>query len=373
MAAADRPLFSVIIPTRNRSSLFAVALQSVLEQRLRDFEVIVVNDGSLEEHELRYRELTGSIPELVRVLSLAPTERGHGQSYALNFGASRARGRYLCFLDDDDQWTDPEHLGRAARAIAASPAQIDLLLANQRAFRDGVPVPEVIWIEDLEEHMRGTPDAAGAYTVTAAELLRCPAHCHLNTTIALRAFYLEIGGLDERVRYECDRDFFLRAIDRAQLIKFLPWIVSRHNIPDPAARMNMSTVESELSKRLFQLRVFDKAILFSKRPELRRYGMHQRTYILKHIATEAARIGQLDCAVYYARQALAARFTFAWLAGTAIFCLRRRFAARSGEGPPAVGSAGSGATAYRCPEGAGIGQCEERVNPPARLITPPSQ
>ncbi|MBV8121168.1 MAG: glycosyltransferase [Alphaproteobacteria bacterium] len=57
MTAANRPLFSIIIPTRNRSSLFAVALQSVLEQRLRDFEVIVVNDGLSDEHALRYREL----------------------------------------------------------------------------------------------------------------------------------------------------------------------------------------------------------------------------------------------------------------------------------------------------------------------------
>jgi glycosyltransferase involved in cell wall biosynthesis len=322
MPAPDRPLFTVIIPTRNRSSTFAVALRSVLEQCFRDFEVIVVNDGSLDEHERRYREFVDAVPDIVRLLSLVRTERGHGQSYALNFGASHARGEYLCFLDDDDQWTDPEHLRRVAGAIAACPERIDLILANQRAFRDGKPVPEVVWIEDLGERLRSPPDAAGAYVVTAAELLRCPAHSHLNTTIVLRSLYFAIGGMDEGLRYECDRDFFLRAIDQAKLIKYLPPIVSRHNVPDPAAKTSMSTAESELSKRLYQLRVFDKAVLFSNQAELRRYAMRQRTYVSKHIATEAARAGRLDCADYYARGALGVGFTLGWLGATALFAAR---------------------------------------------------
>ena len=105
-AAPNRPLFSVIIPTRNRSALFAVALHSVLEQRFRNFEVIVVNDGSSVEHEPRYRELVEAGMGVVRLLTLVRTERGHGQSYGLNYGAAQARADYLCFLDDDDQWTD---------------------------------------------------------------------------------------------------------------------------------------------------------------------------------------------------------------------------------------------------------------------------
>jgi len=326
MTLADQPLFSVIIPTRNRSSSFAVALQSVLEQRFRDLEVIVVNDGSSEQHERCCRELVDAPPGFARMLSLVHTERGHGPSYGRNYGAAKARGHYLCFLDDDDQWTDPEHLGRAAGVIAASQERIDLILANQRAFRDGVEVAGVVWIEDLLDCMRGEPDGTGAYTVTPAELLGCQAHCHLNTTIVSRSLFFELGGLDEGLRYEEDRDFYLRAIDRARVIRFLPLIVSRHNIPDPAtANASMSMSESELSKRLYQLRVFDKAILFSGRPEMRRYAMRQRAYILKHIATEAARVGRLDCSFYYAREALVAKPTFGWMATTALLAWRRQF------------------------------------------------
>ena len=61
------------------------------------------------------------------------TQRRHRQGFALNFGAGQARGDYLCFLDDD-QWTDPDHLVRAADVIVGSAEPIDLLLANQRAY-----------------------------------------------------------------------------------------------------------------------------------------------------------------------------------------------------------------------------------------------
>ncbi|MGA8760339.1 MAG: glycosyltransferase family 2 protein [Stellaceae bacterium] len=324
MGVTDQPLFSVVIPTRNRSLTFGVALQSVLEQRFDAFEVIVVDDGSSAPHQHRYQDLVEAAPGVARMLTLVPTEFGHGPSYSRNYGVAHSRGSYLCFLDDDDQWTDLEHLGRVARVIDERTAPIDVIFANQKAFRGGIPAADVSWIEGVEKRSRGGPDAVGAYTVTAAELLGCPAHCHLNTTIVSRTLYLEIAGLDEALRYEEDVDFFLRAIDRAKLIKFLPVTISRHNIPDPAAKASMSTSETELSKRLYQLRVLDKAVLFSKRSELRRYAMQRRAYTLKHIAMEAARSHHLDSAAYYARQGLAAGPTLGWLAITASLAIRHR-------------------------------------------------
>jgi glycosyltransferase involved in cell wall biosynthesis len=308
-----RLLFSVIIPTRNRASLFAVALQSVLDQRFREFEVIAVDDGSSEEHAACYRDAVAAVADKVRLLTLVRTQRGHGQAYALNFGTAHAQGDYCCFLDDDDQWTDPEHLSRTAATILACAEPVDLVLANQQAFRNGSLIDRVVWIEDLGDRLKGPPDATGAYTVGVPELLLCQAHCHLNTITISRDLYLELDGLDEGLRYECDRDFYLRAIDRARLIKFLPNIVSRHNIPDPLGRANMSTAESEMSKRLYQLRVLDKAVLFATRPELRRYAMRHRLYVLEFIAVEALRMGRTDCAFYYRREALLAKLALGWL------------------------------------------------------------
>ena len=145
--------------------------------------------------------------------------------------------------------------------IVGSAEPIDLLLANQRAYRDNVPVPGVIWIvcstsptlPALTRYPCGIAGLSGALP---------PKHDHLS-----RASFLALSGIGESQRFETDRDFFLRAIDRARLIKLLPWVVSRHNLADDATA-NMTTVESELSKQLSQLRVFDKAAPFSVRPEV---------------------------------------------------------------------------------------------------------
>ena len=77
------PLFSVLMPTRNRATLFAAALGSVLSQECRDLEVVVVDDGSDEADAAQCRALCQADAR-VRLLVLPRRSRGHGQSYALN-------------------------------------------------------------------------------------------------------------------------------------------------------------------------------------------------------------------------------------------------------------------------------------------------
>lgn len=89
--------FSVIVPTYNRSSFALRAVESVLAQSFRDFEVIVVDDGSTDRTTEAFRPYEG----LVRYYRKA----NGGVSSARNFGIERARGRHIAFLDADDFWT----------------------------------------------------------------------------------------------------------------------------------------------------------------------------------------------------------------------------------------------------------------------------
>lgn len=309
------PLFTVLIPTRNRPALFAAALRSVLAQDFGEFEVVVVNDGSDDEHADAYRALEAEAGGRVRWERLVRRPRGHGQSYALNFGAAQARGEYVCFLDDDDEWTDPAHLGRAARCIAAGGPTPDLYLANQQAYLNGALQDRTIWIEDLAARLPPTlqPDAAGAYPVTPAQLLACHGFCHLNTSIVRRTLFDRIGGFDESSRYECDRDFYLRAIDQAGTIRFSPAVVARHNIPDPARKASMSTSLSPAEKLLFQASVLDRAVTSASRPEIREYARQHKVFVLKRLAQECARTRSYRSAWFYAREALLPGFNAKWL------------------------------------------------------------
>lgn len=324
MQAEPHTRFTVVIATRNRPVLVCRAVESVLRQDCADWELVLVNDGSDEAHLPALAALAQHIGPRGRRHDLPRRARGHGQSYALNEGAALAQGDYICFLDDDDEWIDDGHLSRLARVIDGQAVPPDLLLANQQACRDGVPEQRPVWLEDLPA--RAAPplraDATGAFPVTPAQLLCATGFGHLNTTTIRRGVFERIGGLDEGLRYENDRDFYLHAIDQSDIILYLDHVVSRHHIPDPAARANLSTVVSDLEKRVQQLRLLDKANLFARQPAVRAYARRHKAYTLKRIATEAARMGAHRTAAFYALQAAGAGFTLRW-AGYTLWLLLR--------------------------------------------------
>lgn len=311
--------FSVLIATRNRPALFKNAISSVLANEGASYEVIVIDDGTCSPHREALDELEAALlqqhGERVRFLRLPHKERGHGQSFTLNYGASHARGIYLCFLDDDDCWTDVEHLARAAQIIAASEQPVDLLFFDQAAFKKDLRLVKPIWLEDLGVRLaaEGKPDQHGTYTVRVDQLLTASGHCHVNTTIIRRELFRTIGGFDEAIRYECDRDFYLRAIDRAQLIKYAPRIVARHNVPDPAAGLNMSTIVSDMEKLRYRLSVLDKAAERSAHASLRAHARRHRGYTFKKMALAAHEARSFAEARLYATRGLRDGFSKKWL------------------------------------------------------------
>lgn len=321
------PFFSVIIATRNRPALFGEALESVLIQSCENIEIIVVNDGSDVEHKSEYDLiLNAAAPGVVRAFALPPTQKGHGGSYVRNFGAARAAAPYLCFLDDDDCWIDRDHLARAQAVISDPSASVDLYMTNQVAFLHGKQRPDPIWLEDLPPILArfgNCPDRHGAYTLTVDELLKSRGFCHLNTLIVRRPLYEKIGGMAEAVRWEHDRDLYLRLIDRASgAIKYMPITVSRHNLPDPTQTASITTALSPLERLLDQLLVLDRALSLSHHPAIRSYARRYKAYTLKRMAELFARTGRNSEAAEYARKALRVGPTAKWTVYTAWLSLR---------------------------------------------------
>ena len=91
----SKPLVSVIIPTYNRSGKLYEAVESVLAQDFRDFELIIVDDGSTDD----------SVRGLAAYTSIKLIRQSNrGVSAARNRGIAAARGRLIAFLDSDDLW-----------------------------------------------------------------------------------------------------------------------------------------------------------------------------------------------------------------------------------------------------------------------------
>lgn len=310
------PIFSVILATRNRPSLFGRALESVVAQTCKAIEIIVVNDGSDEEHIAQYQAIIDTATRPIEVRRLVERSNGHGQSYAVNVGAAVAQGEYLCFLDDDDLWTDCNYLLRIQDSIARREDSPDLIFSCQEAFLNDRRQQGPIWLEGLAARLAASrsPDEWGLYRVNVDELVSAVGFCHMNTMIVRRRLFDTVRGMDEGIRWECDHDLFLRLIDRAEVMLLSPVCVARHNIPDPAGAASMTTSLSEIERRLFQLRVFDKAALFAERPEIRAHGRRYKGYMLKRIVESLGNQREYKAAAFYAREALGAAPTLKWAA-----------------------------------------------------------
>ncbi len=330
--------FSILLATRDRPALFERALASVLSQTVRDLEVVVVDDGSADEHAAGYDRVLAPARDRLggRLVHQRLLRRpsGHGQSYSLNVAAELASGRYLAILDDDDCWTDDGHLARAARSIARA-GDADLYMAHQRAFRGGEPVADTLWLRRLADRLPARDaDEDGTWATTLARLVALDGFCHLNCLVVRRGLWEAVGGMDEAIRWECDRDLYLRLIDAATgPLLHNPAIVSRHDIPDPTRSANMTTALGLAAKRLQQLRVVDKAILFARHPAVRAAARRHRNWTLQKLADELAAAGNHRAAAHYARSALVDGLSPAFAAKAAYWSLR---AMTRGWTPPAA-------------------------------------
>ncbi|WP_413284610.1 glycosyltransferase [Vibrio sp. MA40-2] len=310
------PFFSVVIPTRNRPELFKLALDSVLSQKFDRLEVIIVNDGSTEEFLGRYQAIETAAADNVTFCRLVHRPNGHGQSYSMNYGVHQAKGQYVCFLDDDDFWIDDMHLQKAYDSISSAESQVDAYYTNQDAyFADGSKQTNNVWIEDLQYKLTDqTCDSAGSYQVDLAFLLSSQGFAHLNCSIVRKELYQLIGGMDENIRYECDRDIYNRTIDAADNILYNPAVISKHHIPDVSKKDNMSTLVSFSEKLIYQLRVYEKGIALSKNEQMVKYCATGNMYILKRLAQGFYERQDIKRAAYFARQALGLKFTPQWFA-----------------------------------------------------------
>lgn len=126
---------SVIIPTYNRARLVVEAVETVLSQTFRDFELIVVDDGSTD----------GTVEALARFadprLRVVALEH-RGMPGAWVSGLERARGEYVARLDSDDRWL-PHCLGRLVSLAERNPSAAVVYGRARAIDAAGRPQPQL--------------------------------------------------------------------------------------------------------------------------------------------------------------------------------------------------------------------------------------
>ncbi|MEE4265060.1 MAG: glycosyltransferase [Desulfobacteraceae bacterium] len=185
-AKSKKPLVSVIIPTYNRAWVLKEAIDSVLAQDFRDFELIVVDDGSTDN--------TGQILDAYHQDLMVIRQPNKGVSAARNRGIAAAGGGLIAFLDSDDLWL-PRKLS----------SQIDFFNSNPAAV---INQTEEIWIRNgvrVNPRTRHHKLSGMIFEPSLALCLVSP-----SAVMMKRSLFDEVGLFDEDLPACEDYDLWLR-------------------------------------------------------------------------------------------------------------------------------------------------------------------
>ncbi len=185
------PTISVIMPAYNVEQYLAASVESVLAQTYRDWELVIVDDGSTDRTGRIADEYAARDPR-VRVIH----QRNGGLSAARNTAMRYARGEFFALLDSDDLW-DPDFLA-AQMATFASAQHTDVVTGNAR---------------NLGGHWHGKPARPWPDKrpqPVLADILRDEEAVFI-MSVFHRSVYQTVGDFDERLRSNEDYDYWLRA------------------------------------------------------------------------------------------------------------------------------------------------------------------
>lgn len=175
------PTVSVVVPCYNGGRFLPQLLDSLARQTFRDFEIVIVDDGSTEE---ATRQALAKLDASIRVIH----QDNKGLSAARNAGIAQARADLVMPLDCDDM-IEPPFLAEAMALMRAAPSDVAMVLCHKRLAGAASGL--------LERHFNRF-DLLFANPIPSGLLLR-------------KASWLAVGGYDENMRegYE-DWEFYVR-------------------------------------------------------------------------------------------------------------------------------------------------------------------
>lgn len=194
------PIVSVIIPAYNAEQYIAETLASVVNQTLKDIEVIVVDDGS--------KDNTAAAVQAFPSVRYVRKTNG-GVSAARNHGANLAQGEFLAFLDADDIW-HPDKLRQQVLALSQHP-ECDLCRTHSSTKAESL------------QQFRQAKESANVDYDTEPNLASSFLDPYFTTSTVMvrRAAFDRVGGFDPKLRIAEDIDFYLKVLAPAPTVLFM--------------------------------------------------------------------------------------------------------------------------------------------------------
>lgn len=217
---------SVIIPTYDRADVIGRAVDSVLGQTLTDLELLVVDDGSMDETPHVLAEYDDDRLTYLR------HDENRGGSAARNTGLDAATGEYVAFLDSDDAWR-PEKLERQVAVLDERSDDWVAVYCDAEFVVDDPGFFDRLGTRFGNSFGGGTaPDEGGHELVK--HVLVDELHTSAGSTILARRDVVDaIGGFEESLPRFQDPDFLIRVLCQGKLAYVPETLVLRYDSADP--------------------------------------------------------------------------------------------------------------------------------------------
>ena len=209
------PLVSCIVIVKNGERYLASALQSILDQDYRPIEMIVVDGQSSD----RTVEIARSYPEVQFIVQKRP-----GSAEAYNLGIQTASGEFVAFLSHDDLWTS-DKLTTQVTYMMQNPELQYTISRTEFFLEEGCPVPARFKVNLLQ----------GDHVLYGME-----------TLVARKHLFEQIGGLSPEFHFANDTDWFKRARDLKVKMAIIQKVLLRKRIHESNTTIYCSELTTEL-------------------------------------------------------------------------------------------------------------------------------
>ncbi|HLT09064.1 MAG TPA: glycosyltransferase family A protein [Cyclobacteriaceae bacterium] len=262
----NKDLVSVIIPTYGRPKFLPRCIESVCQQSYRNIEIVVVDDnGQGQAQQVETERVVTSI-ECDLPLTYIVHERNGGGSAARNTGAASAKGEFLCFLDDDDEYY-PDRIAKQIEVLKHKNSEDHLIKACTNLVirrKGGIEVD------------RQPPKYQDNFLF---EVLALKSSLYTGSTLLIyQEAFQTLGGYDERFRRNQDLEFMVRFFERYKIT-----VLNEHltilNIDD---RTNIPTYKKILETKQLFLEKFN--------PLINSFPKQQQREIYTNNALEIAKV-----------------------------------------------------------------------------------
>jgi len=213
-------MVSVIMPTFNRAYSLERAINSVFCQSYRDWELIIVDDGSMDNT----KEIVEKYLAESNKIRFIKNNRKKGPAGARNTGISSSKGEYIAFLDSDDEWM-PNHLEECLNALKTTGYEVCSALWKENYYGKVAEIEKDVWYNSIFDKMLpclgiNRREKLWVFDDRLFEhIIMTGFYCyHINTVVASRKAIERVNGFNETYDASEDLEFMFKLIEQNNLV-----------------------------------------------------------------------------------------------------------------------------------------------------------